>query len=418
MKKTKLQKKKEEQLKLAKKKEENAKKAEIALKEKNEKIAKSIKIISPSKDSLYVLKSSSRKIDFKTKGLKQGKLLVSKSENLEGAEEVELGANGVASYSFSQIGIYYWTISVEGIKAPVRKLNLSPVKTKLLAPRDNSKVSYVSKKPKIVFRWKAPKGSSSLKLVFSSNKAFSKISKSIAVDGKSSYTVDGELAAGVYFWRIEAEYEGVPKRVSAARKLNVKKIKESLAPPDLAQPVNNSVQRYSGSPIPLEFQWSSIKNSNVYEIQISKKMDFKDLSTDLTFKTSHYFTLEAGNYFWRIRTYNKKNVPGKWSKIQKFTVKKENNVISLDSPSRNKTFSEETIEFSWDKIDGISEYTVYITSKKGSFAAPTLSKTVRDDEIEIELPESGKYYWYVKAKKGSKTYNSEMRKFEIVYDDF
>ena len=96
-----------------------------------------------------------------------------------------------------------------------------------------------------------------------------------------------------------------------------------------------------------------------------------------------------------------------------FYVKKQSKVISLDDPRNKKVFDKETVEFSWDKIEGQSKYKIYIITKIKSFASPTIVKEVNDDEIEIELPEAGNYYWYVTAGEGKDLYNSEVREFKI-----
>ena len=127
----------------------------------------------------------------------------------------------------------------------------------------------MKKKPNLVFRWKSHHDPKELNLVISKNKALSQVVLKKKLEG-NSIELAGDLGKGTYFWRIEASYDGIPDRSSQVRKLVIKKTDDSLAPPDLAHPVNGSVSYYSASPIPAEFKWSAIKNSNVYEIQVSK----------------------------------------------------------------------------------------------------------------------------------------------------
>ena len=57
-------------------------------------------------------------------------------------------------------------------------------------------------------------------------------------------------------------------------------------------------------------------------------------------------------------------------------------------------------------------------SKRESFANHVIAKKIHDDdEVDVELPESGVYYWYVKARKAGKVYNSVIRKLVFEYDD-
>ncbi len=408
---------KKEQAEKEKAKIEEEKKAKELKIVEDKKALESIKIKSPSKDALYVLKKDSRKIDFKYSGITSGIFYISQNEDLSEATEFKVDASGVVSQTFTKLGMYYWTLSHKGVKAPTRKLNLSPPRPQGLLPRANAKLSYVRKKPNVVFRWKSYHDPKKLNLVISKNKALSQVVLKKELKG-NSIELMGELGKGTYFWRIEASYEGIPDRSSQVRKLVIKKTKDYLAPPDLAHPVNGSVSYYSGAAIPAEFKWSPIKNSNVYEIQVSKEKDFSIVSSDLTFKTSHFFTLAAGDYYWRIRTYNKRNNPGKWSPTQMFYVKKQSKLISLDDPRNKKVFDKEEVEFSWDKVEGKSKYKLYIITKIKSFASPTIVKEVTGDEVEIELPEAGKYYWYVTAGEGKDLYNSEIREINIDLGDF
>ena len=133
-------------------------------------------------------------------------------------------------------------------------------------------------------------------------------------------------------------------------------------------------------------------------ILVSTNQDF----TDTIFTTKTFLTeaktnpLGKGRYFWRVK--NESN--GEISEACTFDVVYHGD-INLNLPKNNDVVSDNSIEFSWNKISGTDKYTVVITK---DFSKTIQRMEVNANSVKLDDPMQtlgpGSYYWRVETKTG------------------
>jgi hypothetical protein len=189
------------------------------------------------------------------------------------------------------------------------------------------------------------------------------------IDG-TSYTLDGRLTDGTYYWSvtpIDAQgNKGIP---SAIRTFSVAWQSSAGVPTmtDIA----------SGDQLldPL-FTWSPVFGASGYEVEVSTSQDFaasSRVSDTTTTATSFSPTtlFQDNEYYWRVRPYDSGNNPGPWTPGAAFTTTFDN-VPPLPGPSitgvRMRDMSDiggtpstdPVIE--WDPVLGASSYQLELDS--------------------------------------------------------
>ena len=154
-------------------------------------------------------------------------------------------------------------------------------------------------------------------------------------------------------------------------------------------------QSGSNASVLLKFVAPFMTNKSVL---VSTNQDF----TDTVFTTKTFLTetktnpLGKGRYFWRVK--NESN--GEVSDACYFDVVYHGD-INLNLPRNNEVVSDNSIEFSWNKISGINKYTVVISkdfSKANQRLDVETNSVKLDDPLQTLGP--GSYYWRVESKNG------------------
>lgn len=170
----------------------------------------------------------------------------------------------------------------------------------------------------------------------------------------------------------------------------------------LVWPSNNSF----GQPLIINFQWTPIPNSDLYEFQISDDYDFNTIKETIKLSPTNwtnYYKLSYNTiYFWRIRGWVN-NAFGEWSTTSHFKT-----IIAppiLISPSNKKGGVPTKPKFVWQTSDGATGYILQV-SKSPNFSPLVFEKIISKDNdtiyiSEVTLDYYQTYYWRISAKSGS-----------------
>ena len=169
----------------------------------------------------------------------------------------------------------------------------------------------------------------------------------------------------------------------------------------------------------IDIEWSSVEGAAAYEISLSEVIDSIEsprgiFSTDTA---SWSKEVNPGNYKVRIRTLDKRKVPGAWGEPIPVIIKQEDpqQLVPLDNEKilKNET-GKTSISFQWAKVYGIQEYTIRVYNDKG---AELLFKQTNETEITLELDDINDYFWLVttggKNQIQSPKLNELKRRFSI-----
>ncbi len=244
---------------------------------------------------------------------------------------------------------------------------------------------------------------------------------SIASGGEGIITVVGE--GGVLRYSTDAgitwNEEGLPSR-SGMRDVEVNpdgqcwivgdggivfvRIKPSsyIAPPEAPIPLLPE-EGADDITIPATFEWEGNERAWSYEIQVSKLMDFSDITYQRTniLGTScraYYLTVNT-DYFWRVRAENGGG-PGEWSAIRTFrTVPGKPVAPELSTPIDGAVGEPTEVSVTWLPVDGASSYHLRVYYKEFNIYVTFAEKTqLTDTSFTLTNLERGvTYYWRVRA---------------------
>lgn len=155
------------------------------------------------------------------------------------------------------------------------------------------------------------------------------------------------------------------------------------------------------------FTWDAVEEAESYKIQIAKP-SFEaatQIVTDSTV-TSTFFNrlLDSGNYEWRIRAENSGYAT--LFTTQKFTVSAPdpvditNEQLVILTPSDGNTFlTTDTINFSWETIEGADQYVIQIATPDFDNPVETIKdETITNTSFSVSNLSANTYKFRVKAK--------------------
>lgn len=171
----------------------------------------------------------------------------------------------------------------------------------------------------------------------------------------------------------------------------------SIAPFSSSENTNTTSSKSRRS---TEIEWNDIPGAKSFEIEITP-LDRKDgvtnpfLFTTLLPKWSG--ELKPGKYSMRLRSKDKRSVPGEWSKSEVFYVKlyapQPKNPLENDVIKTNENENSE-LTFQWEKQSEASLYKIHIEDESKTFSQDLESTS---NKLSIKLPVARKYSWYLKG---------------------
>ncbi len=172
----------------------------------------------------------------------------------------------------------------------------------------------------------------------------------------------------------------------------------------------------------ITFTWEALEEAETYQIQIATPnfVNATQILVDSTLaKTSFTKTLDSGSYQWRVRAGNS-DYQTAYTVISfdldtAVVLDISNTPVELSAPADNATFSDsETLNFSWETIDGATEYVLQIATPNFENPAKTVEdKTLTETTFSVSSLEKENYQWRVKAKNAIHETNYTTRNFII-----
>lgn len=305
------------------------------------------------------------------------------------ANPLPTGPNGAAK-------TYYWrvqTINSLGVSGAFasRKLTIRTAPPELVSPAHESS----SPNPSPVLKWKAYPGAT-YDIQIASNAAFSSIVVTQTGITTTSFTPPAPLAEGSYFWRVRAlDGTGVPTTTAYSTPRQFTVGPKPPPAPALVSP-NNNASLTDQTPA---FDWADVADAASYCLLVDNQANFSSPEISTCAPTASQFTpaspLDAGTYFWKVRSVNNLGGAGAYSRPWRITIQPGG--PNPTSPADAATTTDTTPTLKWAAYPGASLYNIRIDTDPacdtsiGVFSSPTNSFT---PPVLVQ----GTYYWCVQAQ--------------------
>ncbi|HRP01992.1 MAG TPA: hypothetical protein PLE30_05015, partial [Candidatus Kapabacteria bacterium] len=193
--------------------------------------------------------------------------------------------------------------------------------------------------------------------------------------------------------------------------------KDSIAPPTLKLPLNNSL----GIQLSAKLKWNQALNAVKYNLMLSSDPSF---TTNYTYALSDtsinlgIFPLSYNTkYYWKVRTISSTDTSA-YSNTWNFTTSGTKVQPTLLNPANNATHQTLGLSFKWNKVLNTSAY-IFELSNTLSFDNILFTATISDTTINASgmgLDNSSNYYWRIRAYKLADTTDySNIWKFKTTY---
>ena len=149
----------------------------------------------------------------------------------------------------------------------------------------------------------------------------------------------------------------------------------------------------------VSLEWDGIEGAAGYDVEFSPTPKGKPI----TISVKHAFwdgKLPVGNYTMRIRSKDRRKVPGNWSDSQPLQVGLENAKLIFPTTNYKLASNEsekEKVEFKWQKVPGADDYLIEVTSRDEKIK---ITEETSHNEIKIKIPVAQEYTWKVQARRG------------------
>ncbi|OHD70273.1 MAG: hypothetical protein A2W19_07230 [Spirochaetes bacterium RBG_16_49_21] len=237
----------------------------------------------------------------------------------------------------------------------------------------------------------------------------SRFTRGIVVRPSTKDSISENLGAGSYFWRIKA-VNASTKRVeySDAWKFNILQDEPVL----LIAPRNGETVSYSSKPPIVSFRWQKNRLASEYAVEIANDAAFTAIlfSAPTRLEDLSIDTLEAGSYYWRVRTKNAiaASYTGS-SPIWRLAVEKRiqvNPPVLLSPPdastvSRAMFTAGKDFIFSWSFDSQVKQYELAISRDKDFKDVAFRIRSSGNFHVVHEPLQPGTYFWRVAAATGS-----------------
>jgi|GEM_PF-5432014 hypothetical protein len=296
---------------------------------------------------------------------------------------------------------YYWRIGINGYYSQIWSFTPSvggsggtsitltaPV---LVSPTD---ASFDIASP-VLFSWNSVSNATNYKIQIATDNAFTILVKD-TITSSTSVSINGLQSLTTYYWKVRAQNSNGISPWSS-----IFSFTSELTPPSivtLLAPLNNSIS-YVTNPV---LQWSSVLNSDTYELQISTNNLFSIIvyaSSGITDSQKQVSgLLNNTQYYWRVRAVNTAG-PGSWSYASKFTVNVPLPATPVSIyPDDNKLNVPTSSTFSWFNVQYSDSFNIQI-AMDDFFSNLVVDSTVADTSVAVSnLNYSTNYFWRVRAK--------------------
>ena len=149
------------------------------------------------------------------------------------------------------------------------------------------------------------------------------------------------------------------------------------------------------------FSWKKTRGAATYQFQLAADRRFRSIVNDGSFETRNTFatleeTLSDGDYFWRVRTINRRDKAGRWSRVRRIT-KEWDATAKLVSPVGGEAiaYPGTPLVLDWKPVPRAAKYRLWIGTDP-TLASPGESvDTAATVYSPPEVLPPGRYYWAV-----------------------
>jgi predicted phage tail protein len=213
----------------------------------------------------------------------------------------------------------------------------------------------------------------------------------------TGYKPSTSLDLGKYYWQLSVQTKDSPERMITPV-LSFTITPASLAAPVLLTPAVNLVTNDTT----VEMTWQLVPEAENYEVQISQLANFATLveTSTLPETATTSTSLPDGRYYWRVRTLNTYDAPGKWSAVRNFTVDTLATVAPVAaSPLQGTLVNTLTPKLSVKAVNGAKSYQFKVFPT-GSPADVWADVTVNAPTVTLTLAQAlkfGSFSWQVRT---------------------
>ena len=257
------------------------------------------------------------------------------------------------------------------------------------------------------FEWESADGASWYGIQIDNDSDFSSpLYDNENVGNTTVFTLPAEnaLPDGVYYWRAYAENQDGATESDQSYRFRVDTL--SPEPPSLLWPANND-NINDNSP---NLDWDAPPENSLpllFHVQVSSNQyDWNppylvenQIVTDDNFQCSE---LQDNVYYWRVRA---RDNAGNWGNFPPYRSFRVDTVPppapTLLSPSSGAMLGSLTVQLEWSTVtdtgSGVANYWIQVDTES-AFTPPLIENLlVADSSCTITLPDSGQYYWRVRA---------------------
>jgi hypothetical protein len=148
----------------------------------------------------------------------------------------------------------------------------------------------------------------------------------------------------------------------------------------------------------LELQWEQVEGATLYEIELQRKDQDKSKPMRIKTKEPQWTAgIKAGNYTMRMRSYDRRGVPGEWSPLADLKVRLP--FVEPTAPKSNERVvaqdrDEQKVRLAWQAVPGAEKYHVSIQSTSSAWKK---EEEVSDTSLRLALPVAESFAWTVVA---------------------
>ncbi|TAL69415.1 MAG: M6 family metalloprotease domain-containing protein [Bacteroidetes bacterium] len=197
-----------------------------------------------------------------------------------------------------------------------------------------------------------------------------------------------------YFWRVSGHNMDGDGLWSSINDFVIQ-----LAPPVLVSPNKDATV----NPDSVSFNWNTVPGATSYKLLVSEEQNFSTLiinDSAITATIYNYNNLTKNqDYYWKVSAKSPFNT-GEWSEIWKFSTSFESPV--LEFPPNNESGIPLIVEFRWNVLSDANFYHIRVsTSQNFNIVLIDDSTLTLNNYNYSQLAKNTRYYWQVRAKKGS-----------------
>jgi hypothetical protein len=371
-----------------------------------------LKLISPSPHKYFLTTTKSKKIDFTWERVKKNVDLffeVSPRRKFNRFITKKLVRGSSRSLNL-RTGNYYWRL--RGVNRKTKKTTYSETRrfsvvsekpVVLIAPRNNSVISYKSEMPPVKFKWLESSIASSYDLTVATDPEMKKTIKNINMTG--TRLVISELAKGTYYWRVNAKTRLGGEVFNSPTAVNKLMINQNLKvePPVLIYPSDNrNINQLVLARKNITFTWRKNPEIKKTLFAIAREKEFKSvIFSSESIKNFNRFQKELplGSYYWRVTGYAKGDDKPVNSPVRKFIVTKPDKLrllkpapYHLAAPERENRLP--NIQFQWNRTGLKGKYNLQISNNENFSSIYRQEKLLALSRTIINV-DPGRYFWRV-----------------------